>query len=138
MICLTIMLYRKNRFDSVFSFLEAGSSGVRADKTGNGLVKVWKLQLQQLHNLGPDVATAIVTSFPSPLALKQVNHFFYWMIIQMDIGFTYVFQSLQWDASQKKHVILIYHILFVYEGVLFCMFDYIARQTCMEWLLLTV
>ncbi|KAL8593226.1 hypothetical protein ACOMHN_009881 [Nucella lapillus] len=62
---------KKNRFDSVFSFLEEGGSGVKADKSGAGLLKVWRLQLQQLHNLGPDMATAITTHFPSPLALKQ-------------------------------------------------------------------
>ncbi|XP_076460355.1 structure-specific endonuclease subunit EME1-like isoform X2 [Babylonia areolata] len=62
---------KKNRFDSVFSFLEEGGAGVKADKTGAGLLKVWRLQLQQLHNLGPDMAAAITEQFPSPLALKQ-------------------------------------------------------------------
>ncbi|XP_070186338.1 crossover junction endonuclease EME1-like isoform X3 [Littorina saxatilis] len=62
---------KKDRFDSAFSFLEEGGAGVKADKTGAGLLKVWKLQLQQLHNLGPDMAAAIAAEFPSPLALKQ-------------------------------------------------------------------
>ena len=57
----------------MFSFLEEGGGGVKADKAGAGLLKVWKLQLQQLHNLGPDMAAAIAAVFPSPLALKQVG-----------------------------------------------------------------
>ena len=56
----------------MFSFLEEGASGVKADKSGAGLLKVWKLQLQQLHNLGPDMASAIVDQYPSPQALMQV------------------------------------------------------------------
>lgn len=63
---------KKERLDGVFSFLEEGGSGVKADKTGCGLLKVWKLQLQQLNNMGPEMAAAIAAHFPSPLALKQV------------------------------------------------------------------
>lgn len=46
---------------------------MKADKAGVGLFKVWKLQLQQLHNLGPDMAAAITAVFPSPLALQKVG-----------------------------------------------------------------
>ena len=73
---INVVASRKDRFDSVFSFLEEGGAGVRADKAGAGLLKVWKLQLQQLHNLGPDVASAITAVFPSPLALKQVGELY--------------------------------------------------------------
>lgn len=66
---------RKERLDGVFSFLEDGGSGVKADKSGAGLLKVWKLQLQQLHNLGQDMTAAIASEFPSPLALRQVAQF---------------------------------------------------------------
>ncbi|KAK7475845.1 hypothetical protein BaRGS_00017511 [Batillaria attramentaria] len=62
---------KKDRFDSVFTFLEEGGTGVKCEKDGKGLLKVWRLQLQQLHNLGPEMAAAIAAEYPSPLALMQ-------------------------------------------------------------------
>ncbi|PVD37845.1 hypothetical protein C0Q70_00447 [Pomacea canaliculata] len=62
---------KANRLDAIFPFLEEGARGVKATKDGVGLLKVWKFQLQQLHNMSEDMAAAIAAQFPSPLALKQ-------------------------------------------------------------------
>lgn len=47
--------------------------GVKVDKNGVGLLKVWKHQLLQLKNISPDIAQAILAVYPSPLMLRQVN-----------------------------------------------------------------
>ncbi|KAL4240071.1 crossover junction endonuclease eme1 [Mactra antiquata] len=62
---------KKDRFNPVFSFYEEGTSGVKVDKNGNGLLKVWKQQLLQFKNCSPDVAQAIITEYPSPLLLRK-------------------------------------------------------------------
>jgi len=48
--------------------------GVKVDKNGVGLLKVWKHQLLQLKNISPDIAQAILAVYPSPLMLRQVSH----------------------------------------------------------------
>ncbi|ESP03769.1 hypothetical protein LOTGIDRAFT_69515, partial [Lottia gigantea] len=45
--------------------------GVKVDKNGQGLLKVFKHQLMQFKNLGPDMADAILGVYPSPSLLLQ-------------------------------------------------------------------
>ncbi|XP_059155576.1 crossover junction endonuclease EME1-like isoform X2 [Physella acuta] len=63
---------KKDRFDSVFSFLEEGASGLYVNKQGQGLSKVWKHQLMQFKNLGADTADALLSHYPSPCLLHKV------------------------------------------------------------------
>lgn len=62
---------KKDRFDPIFSFHEEGGGGVKVDKNGMGLLKVWKQQLLQFKNISPDISQAIITEYPSPLLLRQ-------------------------------------------------------------------
>ncbi|KAH3864403.1 crossover junction endonuclease EME1-like [Dreissena polymorpha] len=62
---------KKDRYDPIFSFHEEGAGGVKVDKNGNGLLKVWKHQLLQFKNVSPDVAQAIIAEYPSPYLLRQ-------------------------------------------------------------------
>lgn len=64
---------------------------MKATKDGVGLLKVWKFQLQQLHNMSEDMAAAIASQFPSPLALKQVSSVFY---LQLFLYFSSPFWGL--------------------------------------------
>ncbi|KAL3876048.1 hypothetical protein ACJMK2_033933 [Sinanodonta woodiana] len=59
-----------DRNDAIFSFNEEGC-GVKVDKLGGGLLKVWKHQLMQFKNISPDIADAIVAVYPSPRLLLQ-------------------------------------------------------------------
>ncbi|KAK3090650.1 hypothetical protein FSP39_013398 [Pinctada imbricata] len=61
---------KAGRLDSAaFSFQEEKVSGIRVDKSGHGLLKVWKQQIMQFKNVSPDVADAIVAVYPSPRLL---------------------------------------------------------------------
>ncbi|WAQ96741.1 EME1-like protein [Mya arenaria] len=62
---------KKDRFDPIFSFHEEGVGGVKVDRSGGGLLKVWKHQLLQFKNVSPDIAQAIIAVFPSPQMLRQ-------------------------------------------------------------------
>ena len=72
-ICANILFFRKDRFDPIFSFHEEGSAGVKVDRSGHGLLKVWKQQLLQFKNVSPDVAQALIAAYPSPQLLRQVS-----------------------------------------------------------------
>ncbi|XP_053392812.1 crossover junction endonuclease EME1-like [Mercenaria mercenaria] len=62
---------KKDRFDPIFSFHEEGVGGVKVDKNGVGLLKVWKQQLLQFKNISPDISQAIIAEYPSPLLLRK-------------------------------------------------------------------
>lgn len=62
---------KKDRLTSIFSFHEEGTTGVKVDKSGHGLLKVWKQQLMQFKNISPDVAEALISVYPSPWLLMQ-------------------------------------------------------------------
>ncbi|VDI57341.1 crossover junction endonuclease EME1 [Mytilus galloprovincialis] len=62
---------KKDRLNSIFSFHEDGSTGVKVDKSGQGLLKVWKQQLLQFKNVSPDMAEAIIAEYPSPQLLMK-------------------------------------------------------------------
>ena len=47
---------------------------MKVDKSGCGLLKVWKHQLLQFQHLGPDMAEAIIAAYPSPRMLIEVKH----------------------------------------------------------------
>lgn len=48
------------------------ASGVRVERDGSGLTRVWSRQLQQLNRVSPAVASAVAAAFPSPQLLLQV------------------------------------------------------------------
>lgn len=62
---------KKDRLNTVFSFHEDGTTGVKVDKSGHGLLKVWKQQLLQFKNVSPDIAEAIIAEYPSPRLLMK-------------------------------------------------------------------
>ncbi|RUS82564.1 hypothetical protein EGW08_009694 [Elysia chlorotica] len=66
--------YKKDRLSNVFPFLEDGTGGLKVSKEGQGLKKVWKHQLMQFKNLGPEMAEAICSDYPSPFLLHQKCH----------------------------------------------------------------
>ncbi|KPP78742.1 crossover junction endonuclease EME1-like [Scleropages formosus] len=45
--------------------------GQRVDRNGKGLLQVWKRQIQQLNRVSLDMASAIVTAYPSPQLLTE-------------------------------------------------------------------
>lgn len=47
------------------------SGGHKVDRAGNGLLQVWKRQIQQLNRVSPDMASAILSGYPSPQLLAQ-------------------------------------------------------------------
>ena len=63
----------EDRLNSVFSFHEDGSTCVEVDKSGHGLLQVWKQQFHQFKNVSPDIAEAIISEYPSPRLLMKVR-----------------------------------------------------------------
>ncbi|NXS91808.1 EME1 endonuclease, partial [Jacana jacana] len=45
--------------------------GVRVDRSGKGLLEVWKRQIQQFNRVSREMAEAIVSAYPSPQLLIQ-------------------------------------------------------------------
>lgn len=62
---------KKDRLNHVFSFLDEGTAGLKVSKDGEGLRKVWKHQVMQFKNLGPEMAEAICNVYPAPFLLHQ-------------------------------------------------------------------
>ncbi|GFT40979.1 crossover junction endonuclease EME1 [Nephila pilipes] len=53
-------------------YADADSScPVKIGKDGSGFMKLWQQQIQQFHNVGPEVAEAITSKYPSPQILVQ-------------------------------------------------------------------
>ena len=46
---------------------------MKVDRSGHGLLKVWKQQLLQFKSVSPDVAQALIVEYPSPQLLRQVT-----------------------------------------------------------------
>uniref|UniRef100_A0A4W3HIQ6 Crossover junction endonuclease EME1-like n=1 Tax=Callorhinchus milii TaxID=7868 RepID=A0A4W3HIQ6_CALMI len=65
--------FKKHTENVTFSFCPDGtwSSGVKVDKDGKGLLKLWKKQLQQLNRITRPVAVAIADAYPTPKLLLQ-------------------------------------------------------------------
>ncbi|KAM9597518.1 crossover junction endonuclease EME1 [Trichechus inunguis] len=65
--------FKKLRDQTGFSFcLESDwAGGVKVDCSGRGLALVWRRQIQQLNRISLEVASAIVTAYPSPQLLAQ-------------------------------------------------------------------
>uniref|UniRef100_A0A8C1YE99 Essential meiotic structure-specific endonuclease 1 n=1 Tax=Cyprinus carpio TaxID=7962 RepID=A0A8C1YE99_CYPCA len=47
------------------------AGGQKVDRSGNGLLQVWKRQIQQLKRVSLDMARAILSAYPSPWLLAQ-------------------------------------------------------------------
>nr|XP_015830049.2 crossover junction endonuclease EME1 [Nothobranchius furzeri]XP_015830050.2 crossover junction endonuclease EME1 [Nothobranchius furzeri] len=65
--------FKREREQTSFSFcLESEwAGGQRVNKAGEGLLLVWKRQIQQLHRVSSEVAAAVVAAYPSPLLLQK-------------------------------------------------------------------
>ncbi|KFQ54038.1 Crossover junction endonuclease EME1, partial [Pelecanus crispus] len=65
--------YKREREKMEFPFyLEKGSCrGVKVDRSGKGLLEVWKRQIQQFNRVSLEMAEAIVSAYPSPQLLNQ-------------------------------------------------------------------
>ncbi len=72
------ILPRREREKTGFTFcLESEwAGGQKVDRSGNGLLQVWKRQIQQLNRVSPDMASAILSAYPSPRLLAQVKAVF--------------------------------------------------------------
>ncbi len=73
-----MFILRREREKTGFSFcLESEwAGGQKVDRSGNGLLQVWKRQIQQLNRVSPDMASAILSAYPSPQLLAQVKAVF--------------------------------------------------------------
>ncbi|KGL86121.1 Crossover junction endonuclease EME1, partial [Charadrius vociferus] len=65
--------FKREREKTGFSFyVEKGSCrGVKVDRSGKGLLEVWKRQIQQFNRVSREMAEAIVSAYSSPLLLTQ-------------------------------------------------------------------
>uniref|UniRef100_A0A671NMB1 Essential meiotic structure-specific endonuclease 1 n=2 Tax=Sinocyclocheilus anshuiensis TaxID=1608454 RepID=A0A671NMB1_9TELE len=65
--------FKREREKTGFTFcLESEwAGGQKVDRSGNGLLQVWKRQIQQLNRVSPDMASAILSAYPSPRLLAQ-------------------------------------------------------------------
>ncbi|XP_019398035.1 PREDICTED: crossover junction endonuclease EME1 [Crocodylus porosus] len=68
--------FKRERENTGFSFYLENEwcRGVKVDRSGKGLLQVWQRQIQQFHRVSPDMASAIVSAYPSPWLLKQAYH----------------------------------------------------------------
>ncbi|TUC86175.1 Crossover junction endonuclease EME1 [Bagarius yarrelli] len=65
--------FKQERDRTGFSFcLESEwAGGQKVERAGKGLLQVWKRQIQQLNRVSADMATAILSAYPSPQLLIQ-------------------------------------------------------------------
>ncbi|XP_061232935.1 crossover junction endonuclease EME1 [Neopsephotus bourkii] len=65
--------FKRERENTGFSFYleKAWCGGVKVDRSGKGLLEVWKRQLQQFNRVSLEMAEAIVSAYPSPQLLNQ-------------------------------------------------------------------
>ncbi|NXF30217.1 EME1 endonuclease, partial [Nyctibius bracteatus] len=65
--------YRREREKTGLPFYleKGGCRGVKVDRSGKGLLEVWKRQIQQFNRVSLEMAEAIVSAYPSPQLLKQ-------------------------------------------------------------------
>nr|XP_009941216.1 PREDICTED: crossover junction endonuclease EME1 [Opisthocomus hoazin] len=64
--------FKREREKTGFSFyLEGYCRGVKVDRSGKGLLEVWKRQIQQFNRVSFEMAEAIVSAYPSPQLLNQ-------------------------------------------------------------------
>ncbi|KAJ7315976.1 hypothetical protein JRQ81_002138 [Phrynocephalus forsythii] len=65
--------FKRERDKASFSFCLEGEwvSGQKVDRSGKGLLQVWKKQIQQFSRVSLEMANAIVAKYPSPLLLMQ-------------------------------------------------------------------
>ncbi|XP_078426998.1 structure-specific endonuclease subunit EME1 [Cetorhinus maximus] len=65
--------FKRGRENKGFSvYLESdGSRGMKADRSGKGLLSIWKKQIQQLNRVSSEMANAIVSAYQSPWLLTQ-------------------------------------------------------------------
>ncbi|XP_067860518.1 crossover junction endonuclease EME1 [Heptranchias perlo] len=65
--------FKRARDNNGFSVYLAndGSRGVKVDRSGKGLLSIWKKQIQQLNRVSSEMASAIVSAYQSPLSLTQ-------------------------------------------------------------------
>ncbi|KFV45373.1 Crossover junction endonuclease EME1, partial [Gavia stellata] len=65
--------FKRERENTGFSFYleKAWCGGVKVDRSGKGLLEVWKRQIQQFNRVSLEMAEAIVSAYPSPQLLNQ-------------------------------------------------------------------
>ncbi|XP_019349930.1 crossover junction endonuclease EME1 [Alligator mississippiensis] len=65
--------FKRERENTGFSFYLENEwcRGVKVDRSGKGLLQAWQRQIQQFHRVSPDMASAIVSAYPSPWLLEQ-------------------------------------------------------------------
>ncbi|XP_027726356.1 crossover junction endonuclease EME1 [Vombatus ursinus] len=65
--------FKRSRDQTNFSFCLASdwAGGVKVDCSGKGLTLVWRRQIQQLNRVSLEIASAIVSAYPSPRLLLQ-------------------------------------------------------------------
>ncbi|XP_060620729.2 crossover junction endonuclease EME1 [Anolis sagrei] len=65
--------FKRERDKTSFSFCLEGDwiSGTKVDRSGKGLLQVWRKQIQQFSRVSLEVASAIVAQYPSPMLLMK-------------------------------------------------------------------
>lgn len=65
--------FKRERDSNGFSFhLESEwAGGQKVDRSGKGLLQVWRRQIQQLNRVSADMANAVLAAYPSPQLLSQ-------------------------------------------------------------------
>ncbi|XP_008102713.1 crossover junction endonuclease EME1 [Anolis carolinensis] len=65
--------FKRERDKTSFSFCLEGDwiSGIKVDRSGKGLLQVWRKQIQQFSRVSLEVASAIVAQYPSPMLLMK-------------------------------------------------------------------
>uniref|UniRef100_A0A8C6TS65 Essential meiotic structure-specific endonuclease 1 n=1 Tax=Neogobius melanostomus TaxID=47308 RepID=A0A8C6TS65_9GOBI len=68
--------FKRERDNSGFSFYldSKWAGGQKVDRTGKGLLQVWRRQIQQLNRVSADMASAVLATYPSPHLLTQAYH----------------------------------------------------------------
>lgn len=67
--------YKKKQPEILSFCVEGGEKGsVKVSKEGSGLKRVWLQHFQQFRNVSSDMASAIVTAYPSPQSLLQAYY----------------------------------------------------------------
>lgn len=106
--CASLGGFRHQKEKTGFSFCLESEwvGGQRVEKSGKGLLHVWKRQIQQLNRVSQDMASAILAAYPSPQLLKKVHLKYsiwtnvWWSLLECDYQ-TIACQSGSLGASHR-------------------------------------
>ncbi|XP_006819110.1 uncharacterized protein LOC100378274 [Saccoglossus kowalevskii] len=113
--------FKRERDKGIFSFHVSTewAGGVRVDKDGKGLLRVWRQQLQQFRLVSVDKAAAIVAAYPSPQILmkayqecssaKQAEKLLQDIVVRRGAGVLATNRRIGPELSRKVYLFLTSH-----------------------------